>query len=524
MRNCRSRQPGRPVAQKGQGDCLPKLAIARSQQGSAKSFGRGLILLAFTAVCLVSLLITPGQAGLAAPGGDPNAFEAAAAAPILLTQANSTRGVALDSVTQSSEPFSLNEPIAFGGDGRTRVMLMATNLTLLAGENASAVTAEAEDATLFRYPLTVEYVGPVPGLPWMTAVVVRLHDNLGDPGDVLVGIGYQGLSSNRVRLGIGHLGGGPPDDPPPTPTPTPTPSPTPTPAPTPDLGSGASLHGKQLFPADNAWNQDVSAMPVDPNSANLIASIGLNTGLHPDFGTVYNGAPNGIPYIVVPGSQALVPVSWTAYGPESDPGPYPVPANAPIEGGPNSTGDRHVLVIDRDHWKLYELGYGFPINNGASWKANCGAIFDLNSNALRPAGWTSADAAGLPIFPGLVRYDEVFEQGLIAHAIRFTVQNSRHAYVAPARHYASSSTDPNLPPMGMRVRLKASFDISGFSPRMQVILRAFKKYGMIVADNGSNWYFSGAPDPRWDDDELSTLKGIKGLNFEVVQMGTIVTN
>jgi hypothetical protein len=223
-----------------------------------------------------------------------------------------------------SEPFSLTEPIAFGGDGRTRVLLFAMNLTLTAGENASAVSAEAEDAVLFHYPLLVEYVGAVPNFPWLTGVVVRLND--------------------------------------------------------------------------------------------------------------------------------------------------------------------------------------------------------LNSNALRPAGWTSADAAGLPIFPGLVRYDEVFEQGLIAHAIRFTVQNSRHAYVAPARHYASDSTNVNLPPMGMRVRLKASFDISGFSPAMQVILRAFKKYGMIVADNGSNWYFSGAPDPRWNDDELSTLKAIKGSNFEVVQMGTIITH
>jgi hypothetical protein len=421
-----------------------------------------------------------------------------------------------------SEPFSLNEPLTFGGDGRTRVMLLASNLTLAAGEGPSIVTAQAEDAALFHYPLTVEYVGAVPGFQWMTAVVVRLNDNLGDVGDVLVGITYHAMQSNRVRVGIGHLGGGPPDDPPPTPTPTP--SATPTPAPTPDLGPGASLHGKQLFPSDNAWNQDISAMPVDPNSANLIASIGLNTGLHPDFGTVYDGAPNGIPYTIVSGTQPLVPLTWTAYGSESDPGPYPVPPDAPIEGGPLSTGDRHVLVIDRDHWKLYELGYGFPINNGTSWKANCGAIFDLNSNALRPAGWTSADAAGLPIFPGLVRYDEVFEQGLIAHAIRFTVDNSRHAYVYPARHYASDLTDPNLPPMGMRVRLKASFDISGFSPRMQVILRAFKKYGMIVADNGSNWFISGAPDPRWDDDELSTLKNVKGSNFEVVQMGTIVTN
>jgi len=394
-------------------------------------------------------------------------------------------------------------------------MLFATNLALAEGETVAAVTSDAEDVTRFRYPLMVEYVGAVPGQTWMTAVVVRLNDNLGDAGDVLVGISYHGMASNRVRLGIGHIGGGPPDDPPP--------SPTPTPASTPELGAGASLHGKQLFPSDNPWNQDISALPVDPNSANLISSIGANTGLHPDFGTVYNGAPNGIPYIVVSGAQLRVPINYTAYGDESDPGPYPVPANAPIEGGPNSGGDRHVLVIDRDNWKLYELGYAFPINNGASWNANCGAVFDLNSNALRPAGWTSADAAGLPIFPGLVRYDEVFEQGLIAHAIRFTVQNSRRAYVSPSRHYASSNTNPNLSPMGMRVRLKASFNISGFSPAMQVILRAMKKYGMIVADNGSNWYFSGAPDPRWNDDELNSLKTIKGSNFEVVQIGTIVT-
>ena len=180
--------------------------------------------------------------------------------------------------------------------------------------------------------------------------------------------------------------------------------------------------------------------------------------------------------------------------------------------------------IPVEDWKLYELGYGFPINNGSSWNANCGAIFDLNSNSLRPAGWTSADAAGLPIFPGLVRYDEVFEQGEIKHAVRFTAQNTRRAYVSPARHFASSDTNPNRPPMGMRVRLKASFDISGFSPAVQVILRGLKKYGMILADNGSNWYISGAPDPRWNDDELSTLRTVRGSNFEVVQMGTIVTH
>lgn len=439
----------------------------------------------------------------------------AAAPPVLVSRPNSTRAVALESVLQTAEPFSPDQNINFslGADRRTRVMLFANNLALQAGENASAVTADAEDGTHTHYPLTVEYVGAVPGLSQTTAVVVRLHDSLGDVGDVLIGVTYHSQGSNRVRVGIGHVGGGPPDDPAPSPTPTATP----------ELGPGASLHGKQLFPPDNPWNQDISQMPVDSNSANLIASIGLTTGLHADFGTVYNGAPNGIPYVVVSSSQAPVPINFVAYGDESDPGPYPIPANAPIEGGSGSTGDRHVLVIDRDAWKLYEMGRAFPINNGASWNADCGALFDLNSNALRPAGWTSADAAGLPIFPGLVRYDEVIEQGFIGHALRFTVQNTRHAYVSPARHYASSSTNPNLPPMGMRVRLKGSVDISSFSPAMQVILRAMKQYGMMVADNGSNWYVSGAPDPRWSDSDLHNLGLIKGSDFEVVQMGTIVT-
>ena len=291
----------------------------------------------------------------------------------------------------------------------------------------------------------------------------------------------------------------------------------------PDLGPGASLHGKQIFPPDSPWNQDISRSPVDPNSDRIVASIDADARLHPDFGTVYRGAPNGIPYIVVAGSQPQVPINFTAYGSESDPGPYPVPRNAPIEGGPNSDGDRHVLVIDRDNWKLYELFSARPVNNGASWNAASGAVFDLKSNALRPDGWTSADAAGLPIFPGLVRYDEVFEQREIKHALRFTVQKSRRAYVYPARHYASSDDNPNLPPMGMRVRLKTSFDIASYSPANQVILRALKKYGMFVADNGPSWFLSGAPDPRWSDADLSLLKNIKGFNFEVVRMDRIVT-
>lgn len=290
----------------------------------------------------------------------------------------------------------------------------------------------------------------------------------------------------------------------------------------PELGANVSLHGKRVFPADNAWNQDISTAPVDRDSGKLIASIGLDTTLHPDFGTTYEGAPNGIPYVVVSGTQRRVPLTF-AYDEESDPGPYPIPPDAPIEGGPQGEGDRHVIVIDRDNWKLYELFAAYPVNKGASWKAEGGAVFDLNSNAVRPAGWTSADAAGLPIFPGLIRYDEVFELKEITHALRFTAQRTRRAYVAPARHFASDDADPNLPPMGMRVRLKASYDITKFSPAMQVILRAMKKYGMLLADNGSNWYVSGAPDPRWNDDELSTLRSLKGSDFEVVRMGPVTT-
>ncbi len=288
------------------------------------------------------------------------------------------------------------------------------------------------------------------------------------------------------------------------------------------IGINASLNGRRPFPDDNPWNTAIDSRPVDPNSDNLIAGIGLNTGLHPDFGADLGGSPFGIPYIVVSDSTHWVPVSFD-YADESDPGPYPIPAGAPIEGGASSGGDRHILIIDRDAWKLYELYAAYPDGHGG-WTAGSGAVFDLASNSLRPAGWTSADAAGLPIFPGLVRYDEAVTAGAINHAIRFTVVHSRHGFIAPARHAASSSTSVNLPPMGMRVRLKASYDISGFSPTARVILQAMKTYGMIVADNGSNWYFSGAPDPRWSDDELNELKGVKGSSFEVVAMGTVATN
>jgi hypothetical protein len=278
---------------------------------------------------------------------------------------------------------------------------------------------------------------------------------------------------------------------------------------------GQSLSGRRPFPNDNPWNTVITGAAVDPNSSTLIASCGAR-GLHPDFGTVWDGAPNGIPYIVVHSSQAKVPVSFD-YADESDPGPYPIPSNAPIEGGASSDGDRHVLVVDVDAWKLYELYDAHPVNGGQSWTAGSGAIFDLNSDALRPAGWTSADAAGLPIFPGLVRYDEAVEQGQINHALRFTCPTTRKAYVSPARHYASSDTSSALPPMGMRVRLKSSFDTTSFSPTVRTILRAMMQYGMLVADNGSGWYVSGAPDSRWSDDDLATLSRVPSSAFEVVK-------
>ena len=279
------------------------------------------------------------------------------------------------------------------------------------------------------------------------------------------------------------------------------------------------LNGRRPFPADNWWNTDIAAQPVDPASATLIASCGLRN-LHPDFGTTYNGAPNGIPYTLVGSSQAKRAVTFD-YASESDPGPYPIPKNPPIEGGSNGTGDRHVLVIDTVAWKLFELYDAHPVNGGASWRAGSGAVFDLAGNALRPLYWTSADAAGLPIFPGLVRYDEAVQRGRIDHALRFTCPRTRRGFVAPARHFASSDTSSALPPMGMRVRLKASFDVTPFPPEVRAILTAMKRYGMFVADNGSGWYVSGAPDPRWSDSNLGTLKSVPSSAFEVVQMGPV---
>jgi len=295
------------------------------------------------------------------------------------------------------------------------------------------------------------------------------------------------------------------------------------PASTPEvgLGPGGALAGRRPFPDDSPWNADVSAAPVDPRSDVLIESCGIRN-LHPDFGTTWNGAPNGIPYVVVDGDQPGVDVTFD-YDDESDPGPYPIPPDPPIEGGSGSDGDRHVLIVDRDDWRLYELFAAYPVQGGGRWHAGSGAIFDLNSTALRPAGWTSADAAGLPIFPGLVRYDEVVEQGEIRHALRFTCPTTRRAYAPPARHWASSQTDPDLPPMGMRVRLRADFDVSGLSVEVQVILTALKRYGMFLADNGGGWFVSGAPDPRWDDDALGALKSVPSSAFEAVRIEGLVT-
>ena len=289
----------------------------------------------------------------------------------------------------------------------------------------------------------------------------------------------------------------------------------------PKLGVGATLDKKRVFPTDNPWNRDVSHDPVDSLSSVLIASIGGDKPLHPDFGTTYEGKPIGIPYTVISGEQSKkrYPCEFE-YKDESDPGPYPVPLDSPIEGGPSGTGDRHVLVVDKEHWKLYELFSATPTSTG--WKAGSGAIFDLNSNKLRPSGWTSADAAGLPIFPGLVRYDEVVDNKEIDHALRFTVIKSRRAYVPPATHFASKRTLASYPPMGMRVRLKASVDISRFPANVQVILRALKKYGMIMADNGNDWFLSGTHDMRWNNDELGAMKQIKGHDFEVVKMNGMI--
>jgi len=287
--------------------------------------------------------------------------------------------------------------------------------------------------------------------------------------------------------------------------------------------TGPIVGGCPLFLADNIWNTEIDALPADANSSAYISAIGSSTGLHPDFGSgSWDGGPIGIPYNIVPGTQEKVAITFT-YADESDPGPYPIPPDALIEGGSGSAGDRHVLVLDKDACILYETWSTYPQPDG-TWQAGSGAVFDLRSDALRPSGWTSADAAGLPILPGLVRYDEV-ASGEIRHAIRFTAPRIRKAYVWPARHYAGSITVANDPPMGQRFRLRAGFDIAAFSSDVQVILNAMKKYGIILADIGSAWYISGVPDPGWNNDLLvSEFNRVHGSDFEAVDESSLTVN
>ena len=284
--------------------------------------------------------------------------------------------------------------------------------------------------------------------------------------------------------------------------------------PVPTGSSGAPvIAGCQIFPSNNPWNEDISKLPLNPNSDAYIASIGLTGHLHPDLG---QDPTYGIPMTIVGSAQAMVPITFDAYGDESDPGPYPIPADARVESG----GDAHVLVLQSGTCKLYELYAAQKDANGPGWTAGSGAMWDLSSNALRPDGWTSADAAGLPILPGLVKVDEVVA-GHIDHAIRFSAQHSPDGYIHPATHQAGSS-NTNYPPMGLRVRLKADYDISNLTGQAKVIATAMKTYGMILADNGSNWFFQGDTDPRWNDDELNELKTIPGSAFEAVDTGPIL--
>jgi hypothetical protein len=274
----------------------------------------------------------------------------------------------------------------------------------------------------------------------------------------------------------------------------------------------------RVFPTDNIWNTPILDAPVDPLSDTYVQAIGVEEPLHPDFGAgLWEGGPIGIPFLEIAPDTAAVDVNF-GYADESDPGPYPIPPDAPIEGGPNSDGDRHILLVSMKDCLLYEVYDAHQIENG-SWQAGSGAVFDLRSNALRPAGWTSADAAGLPILPGLVRYDEV-ASGAILHALRFTAPRTQRAYVWPARHFASDDSDTGLPPMGQRFRLRADFDLGGFSPEVRVILRALQVYGMLLADNGSPWFVSGSPDERWDNEVLRELGQVRGRDFEAVEVAS----
>jgi hypothetical protein len=280
---------------------------------------------------------------------------------------------------------------------------------------------------------------------------------------------------------------------------------------------GVSEYGCPMFPADNPLNEEVAGLPENPRSQQYVESIGLGAHLHPDFG---NNPAYGIPYVVVGPEQPKVPIRFTTYKSESDPGPYPVPLDAPVEGGgKHGRGDKHVLVLQEETCMDYELDKASQ--KGAGWKAQSGAVFNLRSDALRPEGWTSADAAGLPILPLLVRYPEV-AAGAIDHALRVTVPSTQDGYIHPATHFASSSSDADLPPMGLRLRLQAAYPLTGFSGQALVIMEALKRYGLIVADNGSPWYITGAPSPSWDEASLEQLKSVPGSAFEAVETGPII--
>jgi hypothetical protein len=275
-----------------------------------------------------------------------------------------------------------------------------------------------------------------------------------------------------------------------------------------------------VFPKSSQWNQRVDDLPVLAGSDRMVRAVGAADTMHADFGSGrYAGARIGIPFVTVGRSHSRVPVKF-GYDDESDPGPYPIPRDVPIEGGRRSDGDRHVILVDRGRCRLYELYAAYPHDGGRRWTAGSGAIWSLRSNKLRPAGWTSADAAGLPILPGLARWDEV-KRGRINHALRFTVPETRREYIYPARHFASDSNDPDLPAMGQRFRLKANYPIGDFPRQARVVLEALKRYGMIVADNGSGWYVTGAPNRHWDNDALHTLHDVPGSAFEVVDTGEL---
>jgi hypothetical protein len=319
-------------------------------------------------------------------------------------------------------------------------------------------------------------------------------------------------ASGSLTLQVTSSGGGNPPPPPPPPLACNVMQP----------GQGGSLGGFLPFPADNLWNKDISGAAVDPNSSALINFIGTSVGLHADFGSgQFAGSIIGIPYQVVDATQGPITINFTDFGDESDPGPMPIRLNAPIEGDPNPSGDQHVLILDNANCFLYELYNAAP--SGLTWNAGSAAVWDITADEQRPYTWTSADAAGLPIFPGLARYDEI-AAGAINHALRFTLQNSRAAFTPPASHLAATSSNANAAPMGMRLRLKSSFDISGYSATNQIILKAMKKYGLIMADNGSNMYISGAPDDRWSNDDLHNLGSVTNQDFEVVKMDAIYTN